>query len=154
MDGCPVVHLSDGPEDLAHVLRVLFWGSLNYLKTEGKIPFSAMAAFIRLGHKYEMSTLRDSALDQLEETLCGECPNFDCLPQFLKRLPFTLTCRDGITLVNLARLTDRKRLLPFAFYTCVHLSAETILGEKGHTRAAFSRRCATLSPWREEIGYR
>ncbi|KZT07971.1 uncharacterized protein LAESUDRAFT_758100 [Laetiporus sulphureus 93-53] len=58
---CPVVQLSDHPQELRHLLRVLLYG-WKYLDPTRPIAFDAIASLIRLSHKYEIQDVLNDAL--------------------------------------------------------------------------------------------
>ncbi|RDX43636.1 hypothetical protein OH76DRAFT_1409885 [Lentinus brumalis] len=117
---CPVVELWDSPHDLRHVLRLLMpaktpspFGVCAEHRT-----FAALAAWIRLGHKYEMHTLLTDALDYLRPYYPDK---FDARVQ---AAAYAGVCAIGV--VNLARLTSSHTLLPAALLACSRLSAEEL----------------------------
>ncbi|OBZ74901.1 hypothetical protein A0H81_05169 [Grifola frondosa] len=54
IDGCPVVRLSDSPQDLKYFLQIIFNHS-TFFQLGKRIDFAAVSAIIRLGHKYSTS---------------------------------------------------------------------------------------------------
>ncbi|RDB15227.1 hypothetical protein Hypma_004726 [Hypsizygus marmoreus] len=63
VDGCPVVHLSDRSQDVHHLLHALYDCFYNSFERQ---PVPILAAMIRLGHKYNITKLRDDALSRLK----------------------------------------------------------------------------------------
>ncbi|KAF8130914.1 hypothetical protein K438DRAFT_2032132 [Mycena galopus ATCC 62051] len=59
VDSRPVLELQDTVEDVQFLLKALFFVG------QTALPFAVMAAFIRLGHKYNFKTLFDSAVARL-----------------------------------------------------------------------------------------
>ncbi|EJF60257.1 hypothetical protein DICSQDRAFT_63341, partial [Dichomitus squalens LYAD-421 SS1] len=109
---CPLIHLSDSPEDLRHVLRVFTIG-----RSFEHLHFHAISAWIRLGHKYRIDKLVDEGLYHLR-----------------RAYPTALPC--AIAVVNLARLTESHDLLPFALLECCDLEKKIT---QGFTREDGSR---------------
>ncbi|KAJ6519034.1 hypothetical protein C8R45DRAFT_950061 [Mycena sanguinolenta] len=62
IDGCPVVVLPDDPQDIEHLLNVLY--TPTFLHRE-KLPFPVIGALIRLGRKYNFKDLFDAAVARL-----------------------------------------------------------------------------------------
>ncbi|KAJ7809059.1 hypothetical protein B0H14DRAFT_2460659 [Mycena olivaceomarginata] len=62
VDGCPVVELSDDPNDVEYLLKALYIPTFHCQKT---LPLSAVGAIIRLGRKYDFKDLLDSAVARL-----------------------------------------------------------------------------------------
>ncbi|KAI1795319.1 hypothetical protein LXA43DRAFT_1178792 [Ganoderma leucocontextum] len=127
---CPVIHLSDSPHDLAHLLRVLLPTSrMHYHTTKANTTrtFDEVSAIIRLAHTVRLRNLlrRPSPAPQL-----------------------ALEPVHNIGAVNLARLTDTPSILPLALYGCAYLDGALFDGwtrEDGtieHLSNADLRRCA------------
>lgn len=146
---CPVVHLTDSPHDLRHVLLYLM-PSLGYqLKytltsphcmTEGlngislrrhlgrllEPSFATVSACVRLAQKYELSNLRDASLKYLKIYHPRDFSSWSSrgawsAPRFEKL--------HVIGVVNLARLTGEDTILPTALLACiVSLNGEQLFG--------------------------
>ncbi|KAI1795320.1 hypothetical protein LXA43DRAFT_1090970 [Ganoderma leucocontextum] len=124
-DGCPVVHLSDSPHDLAHLLRVLLPQSrIHYHATRGNPvrTFDEVAAVIRLAHKYNIQQVQEQALASLQEWASFSYSSPSPKPQI------ALKPAHNIGVVNLARLTDTPSLLPLALYRCAYLGSNVFDG--------------------------
>ncbi|KAI0351212.1 hypothetical protein OH77DRAFT_1411475 [Trametes cingulata] len=125
---CPVLQLSDSPEDLRHILRMCIPKNGFSPYTFEAPSYDMVSAVTRLGHKYQMSKLIDSALgylkrfytDKLDVWEKGRSYN---IPGFAPSHP--------IGVVNLARLVDEPSLLPTALLQCCSLGADIV---KGFTR--------------------
>ncbi|KAH9930974.1 uncharacterized protein B0H18DRAFT_120286 [Fomitopsis serialis] len=148
IDGCPLVKLSDSADDLRHLLRFLF--NRRYLMPAGEpIAFSAAAALVQLGHKYQLDIAEAEGLRLLKTVFTT---SFRDQPDIIYRSfdssgrqqtvqsVVRYQDRDAITAVNLARLTGEWSILPTAFYLCCQLKAETLV--LGNPRA--DRRLAGL----------
>ncbi|KAL1938143.1 hypothetical protein VTO73DRAFT_11972 [Trametes versicolor] len=133
---CPVVHVSDSPEDLRHVLRV-------YMpKTDARhtySPFSlddpsfnAISATIRLGHKYQISRLVDHSLAYLKNYYTDDLATWTTKNGLG---PPGFTGHHAIGVINLARLTGETSLLRTAVLTCCTLDAD-IIGELARSDGA------------------
>ncbi|KAI1795315.1 hypothetical protein LXA43DRAFT_1090965 [Ganoderma leucocontextum] len=122
-EGCPVVHLSDSPEDLVYLLRVLLPKSRRLYNRPELRTFNEVSALIRLAHKYHIQDVQDQALASLRESMLSS--HFD---DWYKPLRMTsITTIHTIGVINLARLTDTPSMLPGAFYGCTRLSPGELL---------------------------
>ncbi|KAI9061913.1 hypothetical protein FKP32DRAFT_1575116 [Trametes sanguinea] len=108
---CPVVHLSDSPEDLRHVLRV-------YMPKNGINPFEAehpsfdmISATVRLGLKYQISTLVEHSMKYLKGFFSSDLDTWGKQADYL---PPGFSDPDVIGVINLARLTGETSILPTA----------------------------------------
>ncbi|KAI1784799.1 hypothetical protein LXA43DRAFT_901007 [Ganoderma leucocontextum] len=137
-DGCPIIHLSDSPHDVAHLLRVLLpKSSIEYVySTSSPRPvrnFDEVFALVRLAHKYHIQYVQDQALAALQiydftsnfKTFCkGLANNAESLLQ--KRA-------QAIGAVTLGRLTNTPSMLPRALYHCAYLGSAVLDGwTRGH----------------------
>ncbi|PIL26653.1 hypothetical protein GSI_11278 [Ganoderma sinense ZZ0214-1] len=118
--GCPLFHLSDTAEDLSYLLELIYVdGSrsavgdsdvtpeslllpFNSFGEIAKPTFAKLSAYIRLGYKYQISTLIDDAVRESDSDI-----------------PFTFSenpAADAIDTANLARTVETPSLLPVALY--------------------------------------
>ncbi|PIL26468.1 hypothetical protein GSI_12226 [Ganoderma sinense ZZ0214-1] len=127
-DGCPVVHLSDSPEDLVHLVRVLLPKSQRLYNRPELRPFSEVSALIRLAHKYHIQDVQDQALASLRDSvLSSDLDNWYKMPAMT-----SIATIDMIGVINLARLTDTLSILPGAFFVCTLLPPGKLLGGLTH----------------------
>ncbi|KAM5539624.1 hypothetical protein V8D89_006733 [Ganoderma adspersum] len=127
-DGCPVVHLSDSPEDVAHFLRVLLPKSQRTLfSRDFSFSFHQISAIIRLAHKYHVQDVLDQAIASLQEYFTS---SFDAWESRIGQAAIKVRSQQAIGIVNLARLVDRPSLLPIAFYKCATLGSAVLNGYK------------------------
>ncbi|KAI1795294.1 hypothetical protein LXA43DRAFT_992260 [Ganoderma leucocontextum] len=117
LDGCPVVHMSDSPCDLAHLLRVLLPKSQRTYYFNEAPPvrtFDEVFAVISLAHKYNIQDVEAQALNALRDNGFSSdfalCSNLDRQPR--------VTAINSIGVVILARLTDASTMLPLALFQC------------------------------------
>ncbi|TFK85601.1 hypothetical protein K466DRAFT_494420 [Polyporus arcularius HHB13444] len=112
---CPVVTLTDSPEDLRHILRVYVPRRNVSVLVAGDPSFAMISAYIRLGKKYKMTSLYEQSLDFLKiyypTTLevWLEAPEWDP--------------RGWLSTQLLARLTRELALLPAAFISSTTLNS-------------------------------
>ncbi|KAI1795306.1 hypothetical protein LXA43DRAFT_1090956 [Ganoderma leucocontextum] len=139
-EGCPVVHVSDSPEDVAHFLHVLLPKSQRTLYARNpRISFRKLSAIIRLAHKYHVQDVLDQAIAALEEYFTSD---FDIWERGANLGAVAFNPKHAIGVVNLARLVDRPSLLPLAFYQCVSLGGEVV---NGYRREDGSMECLDIS---------
>ncbi|RPD72815.1 hypothetical protein L226DRAFT_546843 [Lentinus tigrinus ALCF2SS1-7] len=125
---CPVVDVTDTPEDLRHLLRV-------YMLKSGSSPFvpedpsfDMISATIRLGYKYQVSNLVQHSVNYLKMYYTRD------FQVFSKRRPSywppSFRAEHAIGVVNLARLIGEHTLLPVAFLICCTLGKDIVKGFK------------------------
>nr|VWP01114.1 Cytochrome P450 51 [Ganoderma boninense] len=143
-DGCPVVHLSDSPEDLVHLVRVLLPKSQRLYNRPASRPFSEISALVRLAHKYHIQDVQDQALASLQGSVLSS--HFE--DWFKESTMPIIDNIDMIGIANLARLTDTLSMLPGALFVCTLLSPGELLrgltredGTVEHLSADDLRRC-------------
>ncbi|EIW61093.1 uncharacterized protein TRAVEDRAFT_166217 [Trametes versicolor FP-101664 SS1] len=154
MDGTPVVHVSDTPIDVAHLLRALYNG-ISLIRHGGeRLPFPFVASLLELSHKYDIEALRADMLLRLRSCFCHKYSAFLAQtsfqpvaandPEQLLRsgLLEIIPSRDAIRAVNLVRLVDERTMLPVALYLCTLLPGARLVS--GTTLE--NGRVATLSP--------
>ncbi|KAI0819799.1 hypothetical protein BC628DRAFT_1331968 [Trametes gibbosa] len=136
---CPVVHLSDSPEDLRHILRVHMPRSVVSPFMSEAPSFDSISASIRLGHKYQMSNLVDHAVEYLKTYYTTDFATWNYSDH---NHPVGFEEVLAIGVVNLARLVGQPSLLPTALLTCCGLSGEKIV--RGFEREDGSREQLTV----------
>ncbi|TFK79702.1 hypothetical protein K466DRAFT_505139 [Polyporus arcularius HHB13444] len=130
-EGCPVVHLSDPPEELTHLLRAILPSNRRvYLGGQDDQPpkYDEVAAVVRLAHKYQIEDVERQALAALQYDR-ADYGNFSN-PSVPLRISYDRPRLD-IGVVNIARLTNTPSLLPYSLYMCANLGGEVL---KGYTR--------------------
>ncbi|OBZ69624.1 Molybdenum cofactor sulfurase [Grifola frondosa] len=125
IDGCPVVRLSDSPEDLRHLLLAIF-KNRNFLPASiYPVDFNKASSLIRLGHKYDMEGVQESALALLNEHFTHKFEKWDVQN---RKTPLRISGTQVIGAVNIARLVGADSILPSALYTCCQLGSEIMDG--------------------------
>ncbi|KAI0938373.1 hypothetical protein AcV5_000067 [Taiwanofungus camphoratus] len=132
IDDCPVVHLFDLPEELRHLLRVLYMGR-RYFRADVRIKFSIVSAVMRLAEKYQIEDLRDDALARMKSWFTDDFSVWSDLTKFDGNAAIQCEPSDAIEAVNLARHTQTDSMLPAALYLCCQLPTRLLL--QGVTRA-------------------
>ncbi|KAI1792557.1 hypothetical protein LXA43DRAFT_1093523 [Ganoderma leucocontextum] len=129
-EGCPaaVVHLSESPEDLRHILRVLLPKSHRAFGSDGpqptKVSFEQLFAVTRLSHKYQVDDILQQAISLLR-TYYTTRP--DCSTKTRTRCD-AFTATQAIGAVNLARLTETPVILPRALFHCASIGPSILAG--------------------------
>ncbi|KAI1795311.1 hypothetical protein LXA43DRAFT_37645 [Ganoderma leucocontextum] len=129
-EGCPIVQLSESPQDLAHLLRVLLPKSrIHYQPTDADPVrhFDEVFALVRLAHKYHIQPVQDQALAALR--LFDFTDDFNTYFTGIANKTRSLVSKKAraIGAVNLARLTDTPSMLPLALYRCAYLDSALLL---------------------------
>ncbi|THH11326.1 hypothetical protein EW145_g721 [Phellinidium pouzarii] len=118
LDGYPVVHLYDSPEDMASLLYALYDGPK--FGDNDRDDFRVVSGILRLASKYMIDSLRCAALSHLSkawpstlkgwdarEEVLGDCYSFTEEPRFYP---------NPVEVITLAREVNAPSLLPSAFY--------------------------------------
>ena len=142
-DGCPVVYLSDSPQDLRHLLAAIlpksnvrcvthlhvaghcpdrFWFPFpSFYKLPKEYNIHQLSAVIRLSHKYLMNKLEEQALSVFHHYLPTTYDTWLTTPRPDDPLI-------GIEAIHIARLTGTSDLLPVAFFTCTRAGGSVLKG--------------------------
>ncbi|KAH9923953.1 uncharacterized protein BXZ73DRAFT_50707 [Epithele typhae] len=127
VDSCPVVHISDSPEDLRHLLRALYGMRKFPIMPGERMEFAELAALIRMSHKYHVEDVHARAMHHLKLYFTNDLTTWDTAGAdgnaFLH-----ITPPDALAAVNLARLTHADSVLPTALYLCAQLDGELAAG--------------------------
>ncbi|TFK88132.1 hypothetical protein K466DRAFT_521388 [Polyporus arcularius HHB13444] len=136
---CPVVTLTDHPDDLRHILRIVYMTHAGGRLYDAKSPsFDAISASIRLGHKYQMMELYDESVAYLKDHFTDDFDTWANQPDWF---PPGWKHAEAIGVVNLARLIGEPCLLPTALLACIELEDELV---DGYTRSDGSQESLTL----------
>nr|VWP01312.1 Malate synthase (EC [Ganoderma boninense] len=113
---CPIVGVSDSPEDLRHLFRACFSRRLGSLYKEREPSYHEISATIRLGNKYQLAELYSQSLDYLKSYFPSTLDRWDALEDYV---PPGWQELEAIGVVNLARLTGELSILPAALVVCI-----------------------------------
>ncbi|TFK84490.1 hypothetical protein K466DRAFT_553494 [Polyporus arcularius HHB13444] len=128
---CPVVHVTDSAREWRHVLGLIFDPD----DEQSPFPtarrphpsFELISACVRLGHKYAMTSTYQAAMAYLKDHFTT---SFSVFQKHGSWVPegddFGLVHTIGV--VNLARLTGERTLLPLALLECCRKGADIVLG--------------------------
>ncbi|TCD63689.1 hypothetical protein EIP91_005094 [Steccherinum ochraceum] len=120
-EGCPVVHVSDAPEDITHLLSVLYDGD-RFLTQNAPISMKTVLALLQLGIKYEIDYLRDEALSILQTIYPPSYAAYLEHCQGALWVTERTETQDAIVVINLAWKHGLHTLLPGAFFALAKLS--------------------------------
>ncbi|KAF7370369.1 BTB domain-containing protein [Mycena sanguinolenta] len=145
VDGCPIVNLSDNPDDVEYLLKVLY--NPTFL-SEKKLSLAVVGALIRLGRKYDFKDLFDWAVGRLTSRFPTTLDEFDAVKPdglSIERYP-------GIhfDIAALASENGILTLLPSVYYWLVSTNSMASLidgiergdGTMAHLPNLDMRRCA------------
>ncbi|KAJ7612069.1 hypothetical protein FB45DRAFT_843338 [Roridomyces roridus] len=136
VEGCPVVHLPDAPEEVTVFLKAIFLPDY-FMPFPAKTEFGMIRGCLRLGHKYGVEHLRLRAMihfsSRFRTTLSqwdtSSCPYVYGESEFTGpwNLPqpqiiswLTLDTPTMCSCIQLAREVDAPWILPVAFYLLSH----------------------------------
>ncbi|KAI8992835.1 hypothetical protein BD414DRAFT_412376 [Trametes punicea] len=118
-----LVHVSDSPENVRHLLRALVPGKSPRVTPED-LSFDAVSACIRLGHKYEIDHMVQRCLDYLKKYFVE---GYDTWARTDPPRPPAFQSVHCIGVVNIARMTNTDILLPTALMGCCMLTAAELV---------------------------
>ncbi|KAI1795394.1 hypothetical protein LXA43DRAFT_992563 [Ganoderma leucocontextum] len=116
---CPVVQLTDSPEDLRHILPVYV------SRRQTSPPSTRCPAYIRLGHKYKLTGLYKQSLHLLKRHYTNDLERW-IKHDYWRPSHWDTDCY-AIGVVNLARLIDEPTLLPTALLACIYMDEDITL---------------------------
>ncbi|OCH85369.1 hypothetical protein OBBRIDRAFT_839002 [Obba rivulosa] len=127
LDGCPLIEMHDSPDELRHLLRILYSGR-NYFRPDSRADFASVASTIRMAHKYQIQDLLMDAMDRLKTYYTTDLSIWQRLygadgSSAMKRP----SDAEAITAVSLARLINTQSILPIALYVCCQLDTYSLL---------------------------
>ncbi|KAF8644398.1 hypothetical protein AX16_008459 [Volvariella volvacea WC 439] len=115
LEQCPVVFLTDRAQDVEYLLRAIYDPS-----TKSKREFAEIAAWLRLGRKYEMKEIYQRALRILTAEFPNTLEKWDRRVVHIKYHP-----SNYIDCINLCRELNIFSPIPIAFYSWLHHLHET-----------------------------
>ncbi|KDR79545.1 hypothetical protein GALMADRAFT_63245 [Galerina marginata CBS 339.88] len=114
LKGCPVVYLTDAPSDWKNVFSVLY--DMNTLQVHRFFAFSFLASMLRLGKKYQLDNLQDSALERIGLQLPDSLFRWDQRSWDYEDIGGGV---NNIELINVLIELGIQSLLPMAYYLCL-----------------------------------
>ncbi|KAI0059068.1 hypothetical protein BV25DRAFT_1918773 [Artomyces pyxidatus] len=154
-DGFPVLRLDEDPLDVEHVLNGLY-DTKNTIEARA-VPLESVSAWLRLGTKYKISSLREDAIERLKSWSPNSCQLYEQiivahLPEAttktISRLPDD--CVASYIVANLALTHNLPQLLPYALYDCCR-DIDRLMESVDKTVASYGRGidCASPEIWRK-----
>ncbi|RPD58519.1 hypothetical protein L226DRAFT_614693 [Lentinus tigrinus ALCF2SS1-7] len=124
---CPIIHVTDSARDWRHVLRLMLNAEEQGLfsKHRPDPSFEVVSACVRLGHKYQMTSIYEQAMRYLKLFFTDSLDTFRETPTFI---PPAFQSKHAIGVVNLAHLTQEPTMLPVAMWMCCRLGANILDG--------------------------
>ncbi|KAJ6589870.1 hypothetical protein DFH09DRAFT_1026995 [Mycena vulgaris] len=118
IDGCPVIELPDGVQDVEHLLKALYNPALF---NQTALPFPYIASFVRLGRKYDFKDLFDIGVERLAYENPSSLEAYDALTANCKDKQYSTTrilYQRGLCLDTLTLACENKlfALLPCAYF--------------------------------------
>ncbi|KZP11456.1 hypothetical protein FIBSPDRAFT_837622 [Athelia psychrophila] len=118
VEGCPIVHLSDTSADVTIMLQAIC--QRRHVANGSTLPISVVAAFLRLGNKYDIEVLRIDALKRIFYEIPSD------LDKAAERTGWSTIYRDDdfttLEMLNLAREQNLLSTLPILRYRCCRLT--------------------------------
>ncbi|KAF7356410.1 BTB domain-containing protein [Mycena venus] len=111
VDGCPMVELSDDPVDVEYLLKALYIPTFH---CQNKLPLAVVAAFIRLGRKYDFKDLFNSAVARLTSDCPATLEEYDVVQTEFKTIEEHSDIM--LDLITLASQNNIMSILPCAYY--------------------------------------
>ncbi|KZP32777.1 hypothetical protein FIBSPDRAFT_721844, partial [Athelia psychrophila] len=126
VEGCPVVHFMDKPQDLEYVLEAL-WHEDNEFEERMIMPIAVVEAFLRIGRKYEIDHIRKQAVQRLAVTFPSDLKK--CREIFSGRTAAPIQPHDGdsLAVVNILQENDLLLHLPISLFKCILLDHHDLL---------------------------
>ncbi|KAF8217101.1 hypothetical protein K438DRAFT_1953963 [Mycena galopus ATCC 62051] len=112
VEGCPILKLSDDPDDVEYLLKALYIPEFHCQQT---LPLQVVGAFVRLGRKYDFNYLLDSAVARLISEFPPTLEKFDA-ERTRVAVP---TFADHLDAVTLIRQNNILSALPSAYFFAV-----------------------------------
>ncbi|KAH9856112.1 hypothetical protein C2E23DRAFT_810121 [Lenzites betulinus] len=130
-EDCPVVHLSDSPQDLRHLLRVIVPTSQDRfsISRQGCKSFDELYAIARLANKYSIPGLEEQTSVTLKRIYVKTYRQYVAT---MRETPNMRRLDDACAIgaIHCARLLNQPNILPHAMYTCCRLGGSILDGWK------------------------
>lgn len=158
--GCPLVHLQDDANHMAHFLLILYGGGSQsvflysrmsppiadafcspYLTAQCGIPFTLVRAMLKLATKYNVQYIADQAIRCLKHGFPSTLQKYDQWYSLHEenRL-MKIEARDAIAAIDLARDHNLNFILPAAFVLCTSVDISVLI-----SGVVYGRERVTLS---------
>lgn len=128
LEGRPVLHLSDSPEEISLLLHAMYDGLSSLMSHRGKVRIASI--LLRLSARYAIDHMFDDTLAILYKvwptTLTHWTRRERQLPRIDSREAQAISLPHPISIVNLAREVEAPELLPAAFYDLCRLHPSVV----------------------------
>ncbi|KDR86013.1 hypothetical protein GALMADRAFT_49237, partial [Galerina marginata CBS 339.88] len=116
-EGCPLVHVSDAPQDWENIFSILYDHNASYTSTK-MFALPLLASMLRIGKKYQFDKLQSLALERIRMELPDSLDAWD--EKFGDGSEGQIVDSDSeINIVNFLLETGFQTLLPVAYYICI-----------------------------------
>ncbi|KAJ7149429.1 hypothetical protein C8R43DRAFT_502861 [Mycena crocata] len=148
MDGCPIVRLPDGAEDVTVFLKALFHFDF-FDPPPAPTTFPILTGVLRMSHKYEVEALRKRAALHISFFLPTTLRAWDRLDPESWFYELGQSATSYLALIVLARQQSLDWVLPIAFYlTCESVDEDALLGGSADFTMAWDDRVRCMSACR------
>ncbi|EPT05698.1 hypothetical protein FOMPIDRAFT_1138938, partial [Fomitopsis schrenkii] len=113
------LRLPHQPDELRYLLR--------FCKASAQMPFSTVAALVRLAEKYRIQALFDEGLKRIKSCFTESLQVYDKVEKKKGSTLMSFADTDAIAAVATARLTNTPSMLPLALNMCCQLDPDMIL---------------------------
>ncbi|KAM5536762.1 hypothetical protein V8D89_009572 [Ganoderma adspersum] len=120
---CPIVHISDTPQDMQCLFRVCFFSKrLGSLYENQELSYHEISAGIRLGEKYKITEWYSQSLKYLK---CWFPSTLDAWTALDSYGPLSWGPKSGIGAITLGRKTGDLSFLLSAFISCICMQCDS-----------------------------
>ncbi|KAH8099880.1 hypothetical protein BXZ70DRAFT_224441 [Cristinia sonorae] len=123
-DGCPLVRLSDAPEDMGIFLDI-FYNGIPYLQSRTEATWTIVRVLLLLGSKYAADRLYDEGVRQLERRYPPTIRALHAVQPGKECMDFKF--EDCISIANVTRTLRLDRFYYNALYDCCQLDTKDLL---------------------------
>ncbi|KAJ6561984.1 hypothetical protein B0H19DRAFT_1210037 [Mycena capillaripes] len=115
VDGCPIIELSDSPEDVEHLLRALY-DPLFFVRRA--LPLPIMGSHLRLSRKYDFRGVLETIVERLTHENPTTLDGYDALKTGNSYSPTRIVNYQGLLYdtITLAGENNLLSVLPCAYY--------------------------------------
>lgn len=129
LEDCPLIHLSDGAEDLAHLLEAIYNG-IRFQRHGIKTLWKDLKPLLLLSNKYQVEDVQREVIHKFQSYYVDDIEDWDSSyypnPPPDGYVPFR-AAEDCIAMANIARLLDIHIAHRHVMYDCCQLSVDTLM---------------------------
>ncbi|KDR86009.1 hypothetical protein GALMADRAFT_132620 [Galerina marginata CBS 339.88] len=117
-EGCPLVHVSDAPEDWENIFSILYDHNALYNSTT-TMAIPLLASMLRIGKKYQFDNIQSLALNCIRKELPDSLNAWDeKFPKYDGDNGLIVDLDYEVDIINVLVETGFQTLLPMAYYIC------------------------------------